>query len=105
MINRGRNDPWFVAILNPTRKPIIQNILRHTRFELGVADEEHDRMKMIFWQIEELHEGFDVEFVLMQWVLEFVLPAVDLLRPSGLFFASKDPATVVLGFDHKDAAG
>ena len=60
---------------------------------------------MIFWQIEELHQCFDVEFVLMERVLEFVFPAVDLLRPLGLLFTTKDPATVVLGFDHKDAEG
>ena len=41
----------------------------------------------------------------MQRVLEFVFPTVDLLRPLGLFFAAKNPATVVLGFDHKDAEG
>ncbi len=62
-------------------------------------------MKMVFWQIEKLHECFDVEFVLMQRVLEFVFLAVDLLGPLGLLFATKDPATVVLGLDHEDAEG
>ena len=66
MINYGSNDPWFGATLKPAREPIIQDVIRHLGFELGIPDEKHDRMKMIFWQIEELHQCFDVEFVLMK---------------------------------------
>ncbi len=39
LINGGSNNPWFVAILNPASQSIIQYIIWHIRFELGVADE------------------------------------------------------------------
>ena len=39
LINCGSNDPWFSVILNPAKQPAIQYVIRHIRFELGVADE------------------------------------------------------------------
>ena len=39
LLNRGSNDPWFGVAFNPAIQPIIQDIIRHIRLELGVADE------------------------------------------------------------------
>ena len=48
---------------------------------------------------------FEVFVVLSQRVLEFEAALVELLRPLGLFFATKNPAAHVLRFQHEDAIG
>ncbi len=99
-IDEGRGvtaDPWDEAV--------VEDVGGHGGFQLGMADEEDDGEEAVLGEGEEVHEGTDVEPVLMEGILEAVFVAVDLLGPLALVFAAEDPATVVLGFDDEDAEG
>lgn len=60
MFNHPRIKAYRGMLLNPVDQPTIQHILRHFRFEFRIADEDDHGQKMIFGEIEELHECFDV---------------------------------------------
>ncbi len=92
-------------IFDPVLQPSIENVIGHFRFEFCVSDEDENGKKMIFGKIEELHECFNVQFVLVKRILEPFFVLIDLLRPFALFFAAKNPATVVFGFDDENAEG
>lgn len=99
-IDEGRGvtaDPWDEAV--------VEDVGGHGGFQLGMADEEDDGEESVLGEGEEVHEGTDVEPVLMEGILEAVFAAVDLLGPLALVFAAEDPATVVFGFDDEDAEG
>lgn len=88
---------------DPAGEAAVQDPGGHLDPELSVADEEHAGLEGGLREPEEVHEGVDVELILVQRVLKTVLAAVELLRPLSLLFAAEDPAPVVLGFDDEDS--
>ena len=104
-LNLAGIEEGFPLPLNPKAQPPIQDVARHRRFEDGITDEDDHGLECVIGEVEEFHQGADVEPVLVQRVLEPLLSSVDLLGPLALFFTAEDPSTVVLRFHDKDAVG
>lgn len=74
-------------------------------FEGAIADKHDDAVAERFFYFKKLTKGVDVQLVLVDWVLEFALILINLLRPLVLFFRSKNPAPVVFCFDNENPIG
>lgn len=91
------------AIFDPRGQAAVEDISGHGGFEFRAADEKDEGMNAVFRHAEELRQGFDMEVVLMEWILEAVLGSIDLLGPLALLFGTEDPAFVVFRFNDEDA--
>jgi len=104
-LQRGRTDARLLMVENPRGEALVEDVWRHRGLELRMADEEDDGQKRLSRQAKAGGEGAKVELVLVEWIREGALPAVDLLCPLGLPLRTENPATVVLGLDDEDPEG
>ena len=77
----------------------------HLGLELAVAHKSDHGMHMLSLNTQQLLQSLGVLEVLAQRVLELAAFFVDLLRPVTLLLRAKNPALIVLGFQHKHAKG
>ena len=89
-------------VFDPCQQTAIEDVAGQWSFKFGTADEEDEGMNGILAEAEELRQGFYMEMVLMERILEAVLGSIDLLGPLALLFRPEDPAFVVLRLDDED---
>lgn len=102
LLDCGKIEECHRVIRDPWEQASAENVARHLSFELAVADEHDDGVKVVIGKAEEQFESLYMQRILVKRVLKPMLRLVDLLSPLGLFLVAENPAFVVLRFDHKD---
>lgn len=92
-------------VFDPWQQAAVKDVGRHECFKHRPADEEDEGMKVALRDAKELRQGFHMQMVLMERILEAVLGSIDLLGPLPLIFRAEDPAFVVFRFNDEDAEG
>ncbi len=82
-----------------------QHVGRQLRLEFTFSYKEHDGVKKVPLQFQELSEALDVAVILVKRVLKPVLMAIDALTPGAILLTAKNPPLYVLCFDNENTKG